>query len=1099
MKNLFIKKLIFLFFISLNAIAQDGKFSFTLPSTLSTSAGVFLNDSILVRTLWNNEKYAAGTYTKFWDGKDDYGNAISLPASAYQIKVLSNNVQYAWQGTVGNTSDGMTGATKHRGYYYCMRGLAFSGNTGYFCMGYSEGSPSFAKFNIASPNTKLDITTSTVISGDINYVATDGTNVYWGAFDSYSTNNSFVFGTKVSDDSEVAFTTGTPYSVTYGKTYTKTISYLSQVNSLISGLAVQKAGNYLFVARKNINQLQVVNKTTGATVQTLSYTSARALSVDGSDNLWMVTGINTVAKYTVNSDGTLTTPSLTLSGLLDPLATQVSTDGTKISVADGGTSQQVKFFNNSTGAATSTYGTAGGYATDATVNNNKFYFNDLRSAKLPFIAFQSDGSYWVNDAGNSRVQHYSNTGTFINRVMSLGSTYSTWADRNNVNRAFAGYMEFAIDYSVQTLTGSTGWSLTKNWGANVTTAYDDFTLLKYQTTLSNGRTYAFIRKGSYYEVVELPATGTMRFTGIMVTLSKILCSDGSTQDFSEAGTTIIYKRFPLTGFDGSGNPQWSATAQTLASATSNNVIGSPADFPNSQIFSTTNKVVLFNPSIVINSTGPVYSTSYHLGLMEKGATNTYLFQTERSTPRNYQGEYPKAGYFEVGNGVNNFAGGNVNIVDRHIITSYHGEFWKNSQTNKYNHYYDNGLSIGQFGTTRPEVGFGNHAASMMAGNALSPVVVKDATGDLYLWHGDESDHAAMHRWKISGLNTIAEQVVTIPFPSAYIVPSVNYVDLMAGLPFDATLVNNTSGWTRSPLVDMTSNPSFKVHTSTQQFDKLTPNDLKVEYFSNTTNTSSVSRDLGTNNVTTNWKVTGSLSYPENAPNYGQIHQYFEILDNAGKVLTTFYPSQDFSTYPIVPTTINVNATTMATETGNTITNLMSNLVPFTISIVNGAVTFNYGNYLPVTTTISDPTGDWRKPAILRVRFVNLGNNYPGYPVTIDLYGLKFYKDYSATPVNNQSPISNAGTDKTITLPVNSSSLTGSGTDADGTISSYAWVKVSGPTSGTIATANGATTAISNLTQGVYYYELTVTDNNGATGKDTVQVTVNSAVNQAPTA
>ena len=50
---------------------------------------------------------------------------------------------------------------------------------------------------------------------------------------------------------------------------------------------------------------------------------------------------------------------------------------------------------------------------------------------------------------------------------------------------------------------------------------------------------------------------------------------------------------------------------------------------------------------------------------------------------------------------------------------------------------------------------------------------------------------------------------------------------------------------------------------------------------------------------------------------------------------------------------------------------------------------------------------------------------------------------------NEAPVANAGADKLITLPVNSTTLTGTGTDADGTISSYAWVKISGPTSGSL--------------------------------------------------
>ena len=93
---------------------------------------------------------------------------------------------------------------------------------------------------------------------------------------------------------------------------------------------------------------------------------------------------------------------------------------------------------------------------------------------------------------------------------------------------------------------------------------------------------------------------------------------------------------------------------------------------------------------------------------------------------------------------------------------------------------------------------------------------------------------------------------------------------------------------------------------------------------------------------------------------------------------------------------------------------------------------------------------------------------------------------------NQVPTANAGADKIITLPTSTVSLTGTGTDTDGTIASYLWTKVSGPAGGTIATATTATTSISGLTAGVYEFELKVTDNVSAAGKDTVRVTVSTA-------
>ncbi len=94
---------------------------------------------------------------------------------------------------------------------------------------------------------------------------------------------------------------------------------------------------------------------------------------------------------------------------------------------------------------------------------------------------------------------------------------------------------------------------------------------------------------------------------------------------------------------------------------------------------------------------------------------------------------------------------------------------------------------------------------------------------------------------------------------------------------------------------------------------------------------------------------------------------------------------------------------------------------------------------------------------------------------------------------NQNPVANAGADITITLPTNRANLNGSGSnDPNGSITSYAWTKISGPSQYAIANASSANTSISNLVQGIYYFRLTVTDNAGATDTDNVKVTVNAS-------
>jgi hypothetical protein len=99
----------------------------------------------------------------------------------------------------------------------------------------------------------------------------------------------------------------------------------------------------------------------------------------------------------------------------------------------------------------------------------------------------------------------------------------------------------------------------------------------------------------------------------------------------------------------------------------------------------------------------------------------------------------------------------------------------------------------------------------------------------------------------------------------------------------------------------------------------------------------------------------------------------------------------------------------------------------------------------------------------------------------------------AIPISNQLPVANAGADIAITLPVNTATLNGSSSrDNDGTIASYAWSKISGPSSFTIANAGTATTNVTNLAQGVYSFRLVVTDNIGSTSADTVVVNVAKA-------
>ena len=103
---------------------------------------------------------------------------------------------------------------------------------------------------------------------------------------------------------------------------------------------------------------------------------------------------------------------------------------------------------------------------------------------------------------------------------------------------------------------------------------------------------------------------------------------------------------------------------------------------------------------------------------------------------------------------------------------------------------------------------------------------------------------------------------------------------------------------------------------------------------------------------------------------------------------------------------------------------------------------------------------------------------------------------------NQTPVAKAGEDLKITLPNNKVTIDGSKSeDPDGTIVSYSCEKVEGPESYKVNGGNTNKPEISELTEGVYTFKLTVTDNNGASAEDQVTVTVapKPRENQTPTA
>jgi hypothetical protein len=993
--------------------------TFQLLVSSSTSAGVYRrSDSVLVRTLWGGVTLPAGTYTKntLWDGKDDAGNF--LPNADYRVVVQANNITPIWEGVLGNTSDSMVGEKAFiypQGFMYDMAAV---NNHMYFAPGYNEGATLQLKYSLTNVQKQIKVLPQHTGIGPVSYLlCSDGINTYWGSHDAFSypynytyngvtrngTGNTFVFATKVSDDTEVTFSNGLPYTLAIGRTVPSVISFDTTSTTFyktITGLEVQKTGSYLFVARALTDTVKVYNKTTGAFVRKFYADSVRGLRIDSAGNMWMITGSTTpvVAKYTINSDGSLTAATLTLSGLVSPLAIGVSPDNTTIAISDGGTSMQVKAYNVNTGASVWTLGQAGGYATNSDAANDKFHFdnakvfindpNDPRKIFAP-VTFQSDGSFWVGDCGNLRSIHFAANRTYITQIQVMGYNYSCAVDVNNPTRVFSNYLEFEIDYSKPLAPNNGSWVFKRNWSAGVVAANDNqFNRLMCVSTLSNGRTYALapfnvgIDAGSATytgTIVELVTGGKLRYTGIQTNafntgLTVVMDKDGSLISLpsTNVGQTGNWTRKPLTGFDGSNNPVY-GTAAVFASvpAITNTDPVAPAIGSLAANHITSNGLLV---SFDGSGYSPPRSTGYRLGGIKNGQ---WKWKTSFVTNRNYAGPFPNDGAFDIGNGVQ-YAGGFNAVVDSFVLWSYHGEFWKASQTNKMVLYSDNGLLLSVFGYTSDEAkaiadasGRTREAMYGMAGNSLNGYMVKVGS-DIYLYHSDESQHAALHRWKISGLNTVKRFNYEVT-KTADVAPTLNYVDLMAGLPLADTLAASVSGWSRNPTFETNGGNanSWLVRTGVQTY-KVQDRDLNV--VTRATNgvptTKTVTRTLPVSTNTPMWHIEGQVQYaegsePENASNINAI----QVLDNNDKVILSFNRSSRLA----------FNGTTVLGSTGVSLSpnpSIINQLRNLKIGYNETTAYCQYNDGTIVYAALADPTANPLRPAkIVIYTFSSNGNGH----------------------------------------------------------------------------------------------------------------------------
>jgi hypothetical protein len=574
-------------------------------------------------------------------------------------------------------------------------------------------------------------------------------------------------------------------------------------------LAVQKTGSILAVAHGGVggpNLVKLFDKTSGALLsQNISISNPQGLAIAPNGDLWVISG-TTLTRY--SSLGTSPTPVQVITGFIAPIAVSVHPSNDElVLVADGGTAQIVRAFNRSATSVSQqlwTYGQAGGWSNGPDVTtNDKFAFqvgNRNNPVLRTALAVQSDGSFWIGDGATSRLLHINSTHNAAiasDTIMFLPHNGWTAVDPNNPRRVIGdSYLEFDVDY---TKPIQQAWTLKKNWAVALDPIkyLDAYSGINSVSTLS-GRVYGTINdpNARLKTVVELPATANQPlrickdasnndlilnridvasdFYGPSGQLqSPSFEADGSLryQIFSQPGSPqVAFYKKTLSGFDGSGNPQW-AGASLLASAPYTNSDAAhlgddDVRFP----ITSSNVIVAFEPghdkwTVPAQFPAIAPATGWHLGGVVVGGN---VWQWKASPSVTSDVPFDGLGSFDIGDGVN-YAGSVAMALGQNIIYGYPGEGWDYIwEAGQWMHFYDDGLFVGQFGIPMNYHSPPGGALPGFSGNSFYPSLVgvdsnnqAAVNGEAYLWANDESQHSGIHRWHIVGANTIREQSGTV--------------------------------------------------------------------------------------------------------------------------------------------------------------------------------------------------------------------------------------------------------------------------------------------------------------------------------------------------
>lgn len=746
---------------------------FTLDKISTCSAGVFEvgSETKKIRTLYSGVRLMPGDHEfPTWDGLDDWGDTYTGPAT--EIRVITSDIEFVWQGGIGNNSSQTTGLGKHANYQN-YRDMWIEGDMAYLASGFAERRSPVSGLNLSSPLHRSELMKQAGLHPVADRICSDGEYLYMACTQPYDSENKGAFHSYVIaaplgrlHDRSAYLPFQGDVSYTKGEVYMVGDRVTAVEKATMSGIAVQRSGKLLAITRSNTNSLRIVDKRSGVLLQEHTYPGVSLPLLDENGNIYLVQNDNAVYRGQVGTDGSIGNLTKIIDGtLIQDIS--FNQDNTVMTVADE-TAQGdiIRAFTVGSWTLAWELGRKETYASNSLVYDDKFMFST--KGEKSFVRFTANGHMWVGDSGNSRLSHFDADRNFVETVIFQGNNYQCRIDEGDPSRMFIEQLEFEVDPDKLHTPDNRNnyWKLKRNWRRQLDAIPTDRKQrsLDDVTTLSNGRTYCIMMDNDPFDrmVYEVTPENTLRDTGLIVPneyrsiyTNCDLYPDGNGV-FRYARREIVDEPIPMhrhyeieiTGFDANHNPIFGPETK-VAEYVYRDEYTPHSGGPRNNMGQTVGE----NKDLVVFQGGKQTSdgdqnnpidTDFHLGLVKRGGTELEWVAAP-SVIYPPGAPFPRDGSFDVRKSVKKSGAGGICLTYGDlIIWNYFGEFWENGQANRWNVFHKSGLFLYQFGTDSNTIN-PNLRPAEYAGNVFSGNLV-EINGKLVLLHNDEGHHGMAHIW-----------------------------------------------------------------------------------------------------------------------------------------------------------------------------------------------------------------------------------------------------------------------------------------------------------------------------------------------------------------